>query len=217
MTIEDALKRATSLDTKLQAQVDGFHLPPAHKVFSGIRAYLIRRADEMSATNNPWNLLKSKEVTNGIWLITLGPTIDKGPTPGHFIFDSGARLSFGLTLRDHEHGTRLVSFRYQYQRPDGTSPNFLRFDLNPAAHGNPLAEPLCHLHPSLLSVLAVVGAGLSPPSSSFASPGLVISNGAGRRFFFRIRSCECVGLRREKSLFLFRLCGYRETLSKVAA
>jgi hypothetical protein len=149
VTIEDALKRATSLDTKLQAQVDGFSLPPAHKVFSSIRAYLIRRADEMSTTNNPWNLLKLREATNGIWLIALGPTIDKGPTPGHFNFDSGARLSFGLTLRDHERGTRLVSFRYQYQRPDGTSPNFLRFDLNPAAHGNPLAEPLCHLHPGL--------------------------------------------------------------------
>ena len=29
----------------------------------------------------------------------------------------------------------------------------------------------------------------------------VISNGASRRFFFRFRSCESVGLRREKSLF----------------
>jgi hypothetical protein len=106
----------------------------------------------MSTTNNPWNSLKFREVTNGVWLITLGPTIDKGLTLDHFKFDSGARLSFGLTLREHEHSTRLVSFRFQYQLPDGTSPNFLRFDLNPAAHENPLTEPLCHLHPGLEDV-----------------------------------------------------------------
>jgi len=33
-------------------------------------------------------------------------------------------------------------------------------------------------------------------STSYARPTL-ISNGAGRRFFFGIRSCECVGLRKE--------------------
>ena len=32
---------------------------------------------------------------------------------------------------------------------------------------------------------------------------LVISNGAARRFFFPPRSCEAVGLRREKSFFLY--------------
>lgn len=152
MTIPDAVQRAASLDEKLRSQVDEFHLQPAHEVSSKIRGYLIRRANEISATNNPWNSLKFKKVTNGIWLITLGPTIDKGPTPDHFHFDSGARLSFGLTLREHESGTKLVSFRYHYQLPDGISPHFFRFDLNPSAHENPLTEPLCHLHSGLEDV-----------------------------------------------------------------
>ncbi|MGB6496694.1 MAG: type II toxin-antitoxin system HicA family toxin [Candidatus Acidiferrum sp.] len=34
-------------------------------------------------------------------------------------------------------------------------------------------------------------------------PHTVISNVASRRFFLHVRSCERVGLRREKSLFLF--------------
>jgi len=55
---------------------------------------------------------------------------------------------------------------------------------------------------------------LNHPSLCRERPGhTVISNGAGRRFFFRIRSCDCVGLHREKSLFLFRQCGTIETLS----
>jgi len=148
----DAVNRATSLDSKLRAQIDEFTLPSAHKVFSSIRAYLIRRTDEISTANNPWVSLKLREVTNGVALIILGPTIDKGSTPDHFHFDSGARLSFGITLRERDGGTQLVSFRYHYQLPDGVSPSFLRFDLNPSAHEDPLAEPLCHLHPGLEDV-----------------------------------------------------------------
>jgi hypothetical protein len=48
----------------------------------------------------------------------------------------------------------------------------------------------------------------------------VISNGASRRFFFRFRSCESVGLRREKSLFLLSLppvIAGREEVDRLAA
>ena len=38
----------------------------------------------------------------------------------------------------------------------------------------------------------------------------VISNGAGRRLLFRVRSCERVGLRREKSLFVLGVQPLRE-------
>jgi len=42
-----------------------------------------------------------------------------------------------------------------------------------------------------------------PAFSQRRPPHTVISNEAGRFFFFRVRSCERVGLRREKSLFSF--------------
>jgi hypothetical protein len=152
VTIGDAVKRATSLDTKLREQIDRLYLPPAHEIFSSLRAYLIRRANEVSIANNPWISLKFRKVTNGISLIVLGPTIEKGSTSDHFHFDSGARLSFGLTLREQGRATQLVSFRYHYQLPVGASPIFLRFDLNPSANEDPLNEPLCHLHPGLEEV-----------------------------------------------------------------
>lgn len=75
--------------------------------------------------------------------------IDKGLTPEHFHFDSGARLSFGLTLREVDGRSEVVSFRYHYVLPDGQSPQYLRFDLNKAPHADPLAEPRCHLHPGI--------------------------------------------------------------------
>jgi hypothetical protein len=78
--------------------------------------------------------------------------MDKGPTPQHFHFDSGARLSFGLTLRGVDRGSQIVSFRYHFVFPDGRSPQFLRFDLNDAPRTDPLAEPRCHLHPGLKDV-----------------------------------------------------------------
>ena len=46
---------------------------------------------------------------------------------------------------------------------------------------------------------------LTLPANFSVFPKPVISNGAGRRFFFPLRSCEAVGLRREKSLLSFVL------------
>ena len=152
MTIEDAVRRATALDGVLLTRIGDFTLEAPHKVFSSIRAYLIRRADETCVENNPWASLKFTTASKGVWLIAIGPTIDDGDTPDHFHFDSGARLSFGLTLQDDGNRSRLVSFRYQYNLPNGKSPSFLRFDLNRALHENPLTEPLCHLHPGLEKV-----------------------------------------------------------------
>jgi hypothetical protein len=87
---------------------------------------------------------------------------------------------------------------------------------------NFLPEYLYFIPASVLNPVDSIAATLSGPmrrlnaprflfSSAPAARPTVISNGAGRRFFFRIRSCECVGLRREKSLFalfsLHRLSG----------
>jgi hypothetical protein len=105
----------------------------------------------MDTRNNPIQLLKFTE-SNGVASIDLGPGIDKGPTSQHFHFDSGARLSFGLTLRERDRGAQLVSFRYHYQLPAAQSPEYIRFDLNEAQHDDPLLEPRCHLHPGLESV-----------------------------------------------------------------
>lgn len=100
--------------------------------------------------NNPIQLLKFKPEQNGVAEIALGPTFDNGPTSEHFHLDSGARLSFGMTVRDLDRRrSQLVSFRYHYQLPAARYPAYLRFDLNNAPHLDPLSEPQCHLHPGL--------------------------------------------------------------------
>jgi hypothetical protein len=105
----------------------------------------------MNVRNNPFQLLKPYR-SSGFAQIDLGPTIDKGPTADHFRFDSGARLCFGLTLREVERGSQIIAFRYHYQFPDGHSSKFLRFDLNDEPKPDPLAEPRCHLHPGINDV-----------------------------------------------------------------
>lgn len=148
MTREAALHRAALLDRKTHTEIEQRLFPPPRKVLSDIRAYLLRRSEDMNTRNNPIQLLKFSK-SNEVASIALGPEIDKGPTPEHFHFDSGARLSFGLTLRERDRGAQLVSFRYHYQLPPAQSPEYIRFDLNEAQHSDPLSEPRCHLHPGL--------------------------------------------------------------------
>ena len=148
MTTERARQRAVALDSKTSQQLSDRPLGPAREVFRGIRAYLLRRSEEINERNNAFALLKFHS-SKGAAQIDLGPTIDKGQTKDHFRFDSGARLCFGLTLREVEKGSELVAFRYHYTFPDGHSVKFLRFDLNDEAHPDPLAEPRCHLHPGI--------------------------------------------------------------------
>lgn len=139
------------LDNRTEQEIEKRLFPSPHTVFSELQAYLIRRSEEMKTRNSP---IQVKHLNaNGVTLIVLGPTIDKGPTPEHFHFDSGARLSFGLTLRElNRRESQLVSFRYHYQLPASRSPAYFRFDLNEARHQNPLMEPRCHLHPGLEDV-----------------------------------------------------------------
>jgi hypothetical protein len=113
VTLERARQRAEELDSKTRDEIGKLRFGPPYEVLSEIRAYLLRRSEEMVTKNNPGQLLKLRE-SNGAALIVLGPTIDKGPTPDHFRFDSGARLSFGLTLRKVDRRWQLVSFRYHY-------------------------------------------------------------------------------------------------------
>ena len=148
VTVERARKLATTLDIKTDGELRELRLDPPHKVLSQIRAYLLRRSEEMKTKNNPIQLLRSYS-KNNCAQIDLGPTIDKGPTPQHFHFDSGARLSFGLSLREVDGGSQVLSFRYHYVFPDGQSPQYLRFDLRDAPHPDPLAEPRCHMHPGI--------------------------------------------------------------------
>lgn len=76
----------------------------------------------------------------------MGPSIDKGPTDLHFNLESGARLSFGITLREGNGRCSLVAYRFQLNLPETQSPPFYRFDLNEKGHESPLTEPRCHYH-----------------------------------------------------------------------
>jgi hypothetical protein len=152
VTLERARERALAVDERTNQEITNLLLGPPREVFSQIRAYLLRRADEMSERNYPHQLVKFIAEDSGLALIELGPRFDKGLEPTHFRFDSGARLSFGIILREISHRSQLVSFRYHYHLPAEGSPKYLRFDLNKVSYADPPIEPRCHLHPGLEKV-----------------------------------------------------------------
>ena len=82
-------------------------------------------------------------------LINLGPTIDRGPEPNHFHLASGARLSFGITVKPDCSKGRLVSYRFDYRHDGATKLPLIRFELRDSPHHDPLQEPLAHFHPGV--------------------------------------------------------------------
>jgi hypothetical protein len=135
---EHAVARASSRESAAEE----LSLSAPKRLLSEIRAYLIARQDDGHPGTNLHQALKFRNSTDET-TINLGPTIDKGNLDGHFTFRSGARLSFGVTVRDCRQASVLVAYRFDYRDKNG----FQRFDLNAKPHTDPLREPRAHLHP----------------------------------------------------------------------
>lgn len=149
-TRNDAAVRASALDGKIDGQVNEFVTGPTKELLRRVRAYLIKRADEMNARNNVIaNLRISQPDQTGVSTINYGPSIDKGETDHHFYFDSGARLCFGITVRGSNTNCEVLSYRFHYHYSDNGPLEFVRFDLNTKKHPDPLMEPRSHVHPGL--------------------------------------------------------------------
>lgn len=146
-SLESANRRAVELDARFAASVADIGLLAPSLLFKQIRQYLQQQTDRSPNCrgNNPYQLVHLAEPDRGA-LITVGPTIDKGPTPEHFNFTSGARLSFGITLRDEGGSWRLLSYRFHLHLATNHPLGFLRYDLIDHQHQDPLAEARSHLH-----------------------------------------------------------------------
>lgn len=146
-----AEQRAAVADIKLGEQLTAIHLDSSNEVKAQIRTYLLKVDAEMGTGNNVHKLLKT--ATSGkVTEIEVGPHFEKGPTGSYFQLESGARLSFGITLREENKRCSLVAYRFQLNIGIASMPGFFRFDLTERAHPNPLSEPRCHLHPGIENV-----------------------------------------------------------------
>ena len=74
--------------------------------------------------------------------------------PRYFVRDDGAWLSFSLTVRQHERELEILAYDFELVWPNGASPSFLRFDLNPPGHANDVREIRSHFHPGNDDLLA---------------------------------------------------------------
>jgi hypothetical protein len=141
-----ARQRAEEFDRQVVRMLKDLRLPPPKELFQSVREHLQERSNSLRAQVNVQKILRFKPQGTEA-LIAVGPGIDKGPTETHFTFPSQARLSFAITVREQDGGSRLLSHRYHLEFPPGRGLRFVRFDLNPKVHENPLLEPRSHLHP----------------------------------------------------------------------
>jgi hypothetical protein len=151
---QDAKRRAELRDQALSQQAtETFIRNRPRRVFSHLRAYLWEQSQLSGVRNDVYRALKMESQRGDQFLICLGATFVKKPADAPFELGSGARLSFGLTLRETGSRSCVVACTFRYYLPSdlppGRSPEFLRFDLNRESHSDPLAEPRCHLHPGL--------------------------------------------------------------------
>jgi hypothetical protein len=146
-SLGDATERALRLDERLRDQVSDITLPSAKQLTTEIRAYLFERQKTMRVENRILGQIRTDMDRNGDRLILLGPTIDKGLTAEHFIFDSGSRLNFSIVVREEGKKSVLLAYSFHYHLPDASMPAFLRFDLINRTHERCLHEPRSHLHP----------------------------------------------------------------------
>ena len=145
--LEDAQNRAIALNLEIDQEADAHQLDEPGMFLTHIRSLLLSN-EQQEVINNIHTLLKKTENRDMVYIV-LGPQIDKGPSDGHFKFDTGARLSFGITLRRQRKKAALHSYRFHYAFPDGHSPAFIRFDLSPKGDRAHLEESRCHIHPGL--------------------------------------------------------------------
>jgi len=144
--IEDARKRATELDDRLDADVARVSLPRPDLVFKQLRLYLEEQSRRLPTRQNIVQLVRFGE-SGDESVIELGPAFDKGDTDTHFHFRSGARLSFGVTLRRQGTGALLIAYRFCLKFPANSRVDCFLFNLNPKRHPDPLQEPRYHVHP----------------------------------------------------------------------
>ena len=149
MTYDEAAQEAIGLEQLMNAEVEsiGFHKPT--DLLTHLRATL-QQNEQQTAINNPVGDLK---ISPNRQVIEMGPQIDSGPDgAGYFRFDSGARLSFGITLTDSGKNCGLLSYRFHFVFPAGHNPEFIRFDLRSSGIADPLQESRAHIHPGLQDV-----------------------------------------------------------------
>ena len=142
-----AHERAKALDEGIEQSLAGLALPSVAQ----IRAYLQGQDADLGHRNNVLRILRTFS-NHGLTFVSVGPSFDKGPTETHFHLESGARLSFGITLREANGRCSLIAYRFHLSLPEGQSPSFYRFDLNDKADETPLTEPRCHYHPGVDNV-----------------------------------------------------------------
>jgi hypothetical protein len=125
-----------------------------------LRLYLEQQSRDLRARQNIAQLVRFSE-SGDEFVIGLGPTFDKGDTETHFHFPSGARLSFGVTLRNQANTGVLVAYRFVLKFPLTSGVDSFLFHLNPKRHSDPVQEPRFHVHPGFPH-LRIPAPALSP-------------------------------------------------------
>jgi hypothetical protein len=143
----DRADAAKALEKRTSEDLENIEVPPPRGYFRDIRSYL-QRVTDSGRTENGVRVLSYLDRENGDAQIEAGPTIFRAPCNGCILFRSGARLSFGITMRLDGSRTRLLSYRFYLHLPVTSGLRFVRIDLNSSrVSDDPLHMPRSHIHP----------------------------------------------------------------------
>lgn len=138
--------RAAAFERRTADELDELHIPPPRQYASEIRYYLQRMTDT-DQTKNGAHLVKTRSGEPGETVIDVGPTVFREPCDDCVLFKSGAKLSFGITLRQDAERTRLLAYRFYLQLLPTSGLRFIRIDLNrPKDNYDQLQQPRSHMH-----------------------------------------------------------------------
>ena len=143
----DPLSAAKAQDARTSAELLRLGLPEPGEYVTDIRFYLQRMTDR-GRTLNGARLVAIQDAGNGTSLIEAGPTVFKEPCEQCILFRSGAKLSFGVTLRSDTRRSTMLAYRFHLQLLPASGLKFVRIDLNTASDvRNGLDQPRSHIHP----------------------------------------------------------------------
>ena len=148
MVSDVAREYARAVDARVLASVPPLPSTPAG-LYDSIRTALMDASNDRLIASGPHDVARLLRPKHHRLPRHGFVQIDGGTDAEPFIrMSDGAAFNFGVTVEYRAPGgARLVSFRYQLQYRRDASPPFLRFDLNPCPHVDPVREPQSHIHP----------------------------------------------------------------------
>ncbi len=107
----DPRAQAQDFEQRTKAHVGSIEIPSASQLIHQVRWYLQNMTNK-GRTKSGVHMLKQKVNQYGDTQIEAGPTFHKQGAKDCVVFQSGAELSFGITIHEEDRKSSLLAYRF---------------------------------------------------------------------------------------------------------